>query len=77
MTGAFRWYWMPDNQTHAEFLTRREKLIQIDCIRGNFRALTVGGVNDPSLSSFPRPSHLSLCAILSTYEYSQRWNHLI
>lgn len=39
ITGAFCWYWMPDNQTNARFLNRREKLIAIDRIRGNFQGI--------------------------------------
>lgn len=39
VTGIFCWYWMPDNQTNAKFLNRREKLIAIDRIRGNFQGI--------------------------------------
>lgn len=39
LSGVFCWYWMPDNQINAKFLNRREKLIAIDRIRGNFQGI--------------------------------------
>ncbi|KAI5460704.1 major facilitator superfamily domain-containing protein [Mariannaea sp. PMI_226] len=39
ITGVFCWYWMPDNQINARFLNRRQKLIAIDRIRGNFQGI--------------------------------------
>ena len=38
-TGVYCWFFMPDNQTNAKFLNRREKLIAIERIRGNFQGI--------------------------------------
>lgn len=39
VTGAGYLYYMPDNQTNAKFLSRREKLIAVERIRGNFQGI--------------------------------------
>ncbi|WZH50208.1 major facilitator superfamily domain-containing protein [Fusarium acuminatum] len=39
LTGVYCWFFMPDNQTNAQFLDRREKLIAIERIRGNFQGI--------------------------------------
>ncbi|KAH8663333.1 major facilitator superfamily domain-containing protein [Ilyonectria robusta] len=39
ITGAYCWFYMPDNQTNAKFLTHREKVIAIERIRGNFQGI--------------------------------------
>uniref|UniRef100_L2GCA4 MFS allantoate transporter n=1 Tax=Colletotrichum fructicola (strain Nara gc5) TaxID=1213859 RepID=L2GCA4_COLFN len=39
ITGAYCWWFMPDNQTNARFLTHREKAISIERIRGNFQGI--------------------------------------
>lgn len=39
ITGCFYLYFMPDNQLNAKFLNRREKLIAIERIRGNFQGI--------------------------------------
>jgi MFS transporter, ACS family, allantoate permease len=39
ITGVYCWFYMPDNQTNAKFLDRREKLIAIERIRGNFQGI--------------------------------------
>ncbi|TDZ35542.1 putative transporter [Colletotrichum trifolii] len=41
VTGVCCWWAMPDNQTNARFLDRREKAIAVERIRGNFQG--VGG----------------------------------
>lgn len=38
-TGIYCYVYMPDNQTNARFLNRREKLIAIERIRGNFQGI--------------------------------------
>ncbi|KAF7555615.1 hypothetical protein G7046_g6520 [Stylonectria norvegica] len=38
-TGIYCWFFMPDNQTNAKFLTHREKLIAVERIRGNFQGV--------------------------------------
>lgn len=49
ITGVYCWYYMPDNQTNAKFLSRREKLIAIERIRGNFQGI---GSRDWNWSQF-------------------------
>ncbi|KPM41836.1 putative transporter [Neonectria ditissima] len=39
VTGAYCWFYMPDNQTNAKFLTHREKVIAVERIRGNFQGI--------------------------------------
>ncbi|KAM5353399.1 hypothetical protein ACJ41O_000049 [Fusarium nematophilum] len=39
ITGAYCWFYMPDNQTNAKFLNHREKVIAIERIRGNFQGI--------------------------------------
>ncbi|KAH6884929.1 major facilitator superfamily domain-containing protein [Thelonectria olida] len=39
ITGAYCWFFMPNNQTDARFLTHREKVIAIERIRGNFQGI--------------------------------------
>ncbi|RAK82208.1 putative allantoate permease [Aspergillus fijiensis CBS 313.89] len=39
LTGALYFWFIPDDQIHARFLSHREKLIAVDRIRGNFQGI--------------------------------------
>ncbi|KAJ9156055.1 MFS allantoate transporter [Pleurostoma richardsiae] len=39
LTGLYCWWFMPDNQANARFLNKREKLIAVERIRGNFQGI--------------------------------------